>query len=95
MDGQFEFYLENFDLLADELLRVVEELRTMGRISRAINAMFITLIPNKSNPSTFNDLRPISLCNLFYKFIAKMIANWVKVILFTCLPEEKFGFHFN
>jgi hypothetical protein len=70
-----EFYIEFLDLLVDELLRVGEESRTLGRIYGAINATFIALIPKKSNPLTFNDFRPISICNFLFKLISKIIAN--------------------
>jgi hypothetical protein len=48
-----EFYLDFYDLLAEEILRVVEESRISRKILGALNANFITLIPKKSEPSLF------------------------------------------
>jgi hypothetical protein len=42
------------------------------------NNYFLSLIPKKENHASFNEFRPISLCNWFYKIIAKVMA--VKVI---------------
>jgi hypothetical protein len=41
---------------------------------------------------TFGDYMPISLCNLCYKLIAKVIANRVKPILSRALSCEQLGF---
>lgn len=61
-------------------------------MSVAINSTFVALIPKLDNPSTFNDFRPISLCNCIYKIIAKIIANRLKTILSTHISHKKFAF---
>jgi hypothetical protein len=53
---------------------VVEEVRTSGKLLSCINATFIALIPKKDFLVTFDDFRPIALCNCLYKIIAKVIA---------------------
>jgi hypothetical protein len=44
-----------------------------GKIMGAMNATFISLIPKKNNLITFEDFRPISLCNLVYKIVSKIM----------------------
>jgi hypothetical protein len=61
-------------------------------VVRALNSTFLVLIPKVNNPSTFDDFRPISLCNLCYKIIAKIIANRIKPLLSRSLSEEQLGF---
>jgi hypothetical protein len=62
-DWPIEFYLGFFDLLGKDILTVVEESRKNGRIHEPFNATSIALIPKLDNPTSFDDFRPISLCN--------------------------------
>jgi hypothetical protein len=81
-----------FDLVGDDLLEVVEDSRNRGEVVRALNSTFLALIPKVNKPTSFDDFRPISLCNLCYKLIAKIIANRIKPILSRSLSEEQLGF---
>jgi hypothetical protein len=65
-------------LLEVDLLRIVEESRLLRRTLRELNSTFIALILKIQDPCKFEDYRPISLCNLIYKLIAKVIANMIK-----------------
>jgi hypothetical protein len=87
-----EFFLAFFDILGDELVEMVEESRKKGRVSGALNATFLALIPKSENPRNFGDYRPISLCNLMYKIITKIIANIIKSSLSCGISKEQFGF---
>eukprot|EP00253_Pinus_taeda_P020940 PITA_20940 len=87
-----EFYLAFFDILGNDLLKIVEDSKRRGRISFAIKSTFIALIPKTNASSTFDDFRPISLCNCLYKIIAKTIANRLKPILSQHISSEQFAF---
>eukprot|EP00253_Pinus_taeda_P015017 PITA_15017 len=76
-----EFYLAFYDILGQDLLKVVEECRISGSLYNAINSTFIALIPKSDTPTSFDDYRSISLCNCLYKIISKIIANKLRTIL--------------
>jgi hypothetical protein len=50
---------------------------------REQNKSFIALIPKASGSHTAHQFRPISLCNIVYKIISKILANRLK----TTLPK--------
>lgn len=52
---------------------------------------FITLILKKDNPLTISDFRPISLCNVCYKVIAKLLANRLRLVM-NLVDIEQNGF---
>lgn len=87
-----EFYISFFDILGHDLLRLVEDSRRRGRISSAIKSTFIALIPKTDNPLSYDEFRPISLCNCLYKIIAKILANRLKPILSQHISSEQFAF---
>lgn len=57
-----------------------------------LNSTFITLIPKVDKPSTFDDFKPISLCNYIYKINAKIIVDRVRPILSLHISQEQFSF---
>lgn len=52
-----------------------------GSFDPVINETFIALVPKNSNASSVGEYRPISLCNVLYKLIAKVLANRLKLVL--------------
>jgi len=87
-----EFYLHFFDLLKDDLLDLVEDVRISGRLVGRLKYTFLALIPKVNNPKKFGDFRSISLCNLVYKIISKVLSNWIKPVLSKASSTEQFGF---
>lgn len=61
----------------------------MGSFPKDPNHTFITLIPNKYMVVKVADFRPISLYNVLYILVAKVIANRLKVILPTVTLNRK------
>ena len=69
-----EFFIHFIDDFIQDLTEMVEDVRVSGQIQGSINSTFIVLIPKRSGKLSFDDYRPISLCNTLYKIISKVIA---------------------
>jgi hypothetical protein len=63
-----------------------------GRILGVFNSTFLAMIPRKDILETFEDFKPISLCNDVYKIIANRISKGLKHVLSLTILGEKFGF---
>ena len=81
-----------FDILAEDLLRVIEISRISGKIPVVFNSTFLALIPKIDHPSSFEDFRSISLCNYVCKIMGKIISIWIRNFLGRCISSEQFGF---
>jgi hypothetical protein len=75
------FYQKNWDTVGEEVCEVVLYFLNSCQLDGRINATNIALIPKDKIPSSVMDFRPISLCNVVYKIISKVLANRLKVVL--------------
>lgn len=57
-----------------------------------INQTFLTLIPKVHEPSRPSDFRPISLCNVIYKVVTKILANRIKPFLPYIISPNQYSF---
>ena len=58
-----------------------------------INKTNITLVPKIKNLIKMTDFRPISLCNIVYKLISKVLANRFKIIIPQIIYEIRVRFY--
>ena len=56
------------------------------------NSTFLALTPKEKEAKSFDRFRPISLCNIGYKIITKIMANRLKHILPYLIMENQGGF---
>lgn len=52
------------------------------------NDTTVVLIPKCDNPQSMKDLRHISLCNVVYKILSKVLCNHLKNVLPLLIDES-------
>jgi hypothetical protein len=87
-----DFFQVGWPILGNDIWEVVEESRNSKTILQAFNATFITLISKIKGESSTDKFCPISLCNVIYKIISKLISSRLKPILPLIISQEQGGF---
>ena len=74
------FYQKFWPLIDKEEFQECSAWLNTNALPPSVNDTNITLIPKIDSPTSMKDFRPISLCNVLYKIVAKVLANRLKVI---------------
>ena len=72
------FYQKFWHVVGETIVTAVLDFLNDGIMLPAINHTNIVLIPKVKNPEKMSDFKPISLCNVIYKIISKVLANRLK-----------------
>jgi hypothetical protein len=86
------FYKKFWDVVGEKVTKEVLNVLNGGPMPPDWNDTCIVLIPKTNTPECMKDLRPISLCNVVYKLISKMLANRLKVILTEIISPNQSAF---
>jgi hypothetical protein len=63
-----------------------------GSFPSTLTLTNIALIPKGDSQASMKDWRPIALCNVIYKLVAKVLANRLKNILSKCISDNQSAF---
>lgn len=92
MDSKFASIKKYWDIVGNDIVKYVTEC-LKGYINLSIiNTTFIMLISMKPNLSERNHFQPISLCNVIYKFISKLLSNRLKCVIDKLISEIQSAF---
>ena len=75
------FYQKYWHIVGDSVVLAVLDFLNNGNMLPDINHTNIVLILKVQNPKRMSEFRPISLCNVIYKIISKVLANRLKQVL--------------
>jgi hypothetical protein len=87
-----DFYQEQWEVVGNEVCDAILNFSHAGNFDMDINYTYIALIPKTKNPTKVTEFRPISLCNMVYKILSKVLANRLKVILPYIISSNQSAF---
>ena len=86
------FYKQFWGKISWEVTEAILSVLNTGNIPTNLNHTFITLIPKVHSPRKVSEFKPISLSNVLYKLIAKVLANRLKPLLPKVIFETQSAF---
>ena len=86
------FFRHHWDVIKQGVFSHVKLFFQQNYLDSKINHTHICLIPNTDSPSTLKDYRPISLSNVAYKIITKVLAERFKPWLDRIISENQTAF---
>ena len=75
------FFQKYWHIVGTDVSDAVLDYINSGKFLQSINFTHITLIPKKKNLELMSYFRPISLCNVIFKLVSKVLPNRLKRIL--------------
>eukprot|EP00253_Pinus_taeda_P022784 PITA_22784 len=85
-------FRQHWETIRKDFVRMVKNAFRKHKLGDNTKSSHIALIPKEANPKSFDRFRPISLCNVSYKIITKIIANRLKKLLPIIISENQGGF---
>jgi hypothetical protein len=86
------FYQFLWGLIGDQVKDTILNFLNGGPFNPMINETSIVLIPKGKKAEAVSDYRPISLCNVYYKLIAKVLATRLKKVLPSTISNHQNAF---
>ena len=92
LDGlPLEFYKEMWNVIKEQFIIIVKYMLTNMIMGKDMNKGVIKLVPKSNDTiSTLDNLRPITMLNVDYKIVAKIIANRMRQVLHLFISPEQF-----
>ncbi|KAL0449581.1 UNVERIFIED_CONTAM: hypothetical protein Slati_1514500 [Sesamum latifolium] len=86
------FYQACWEFIATDINEAVKDFFCGTPMRRNFTATTIVLIPKVDSPQTWNDFRPISLCNVTNKILSKLLYNKLSQTLPDLISPSQSGF---
>ncbi|CAN1729936.1 LINE-1 reverse transcriptase homolog [Linum perenne] len=86
------FYQKFWDVVGQDVILDCRRWLSSNHIPEEVRSTDIILLPKKDDATLMRDFRPISLCNVRYRILAKVLANRMRLIMADIIPEEQSAF---
>ncbi|CAI5982803.1 unnamed protein product [Closterium sp. NIES-65] len=87
-----EFFEHHWELLGPAVMKEVKGFESTGVLSEAFTTAVTILLHKKGDRCDLGNHRPITLLSFFYKLLAKVMANRIKLVLPRVISDKQFGF---
>ena len=86
------FFQKYWDVMGPQVTQSVIQILRTGIMPIRLNDTYICLIPKVNSPQKITEYRLISLCNVIYKIVAKVLANRLKGVLPKVINDAQSAF---
>ncbi|KAA3461845.1 reverse transcriptase [Gossypium australe] len=80
------------DVVGEDIIKLFHDILRGVKNVDCLNDTIIVLIPKIKEPVDMTNFRPISLCRVVYKIVAKVLANRLKETLPLCISQNESAF---
>ena len=92
-DGMTALFFQKFwHIVGMDVTNAMLDFLNNGYMLKSLNFIHIALIPKVKSPKSMTQFRPISLCNVLYKIISKVLVNKMKIILPLVVSDSQSAF---
>ncbi|GMI78266.1 hypothetical protein HRI_001495900 [Hibiscus trionum] len=86
------FFRQHWDTVGEDVINLCINLLNGKADMASVNKTILVLIPKVQDPTSMKQLRPISLCTVLYKIVAKTIVNRRKQAIPLCISPNQAAF---
>jgi len=83
---------KNFGTVKTDVINTIQAFFHSNSLLKSLNQTFITLIPKIPFPEEVNHFRPITLCNVIYKVISKILVKRLQPIMDSIITPYQNAF---
>jgi len=76
-------------MIREEVWEIIEDSRQSGQVLPVLIATFLNLIPKEEKITHPKKFRPITIYNVIYKLLKKVISKHLKTILPFIISQEQ------
>ena len=93
LDGMPSLFFQHYwPIVGNLVTKAILDFLNFGITPPKFNESHIVLIPKVNQPRRVTEYRPISLCNVIYKLVAKTLANRLKKVLPAIISDTQSAF---
>lgn len=86
------FFHSQWEVVKDSVISFVKEVFDNPARIESVNQTMIVMVPKVDNPVIVKQFRPISLCNVIYKVVSKILANRLKWVMSDLIAPNQSSF---